>query len=377
MSKLKQLEMCGQSLWLDYLKRSLIRSGELLALIEGDGLKGVTTNPSIFEKAIGETDEYADALKQFQAQEDHGNFAIYEHLAIADIRAAADVLRPVYDQTQRRDGYISLECSPYLANDTEATVAEALRLWATVARSNLMVKVPATPAGIPAIRQLTGRGVNVNITLLFSVKVYEQVVDAYISGLEDLVQAGGDAAKVASVASIFVSRIDTAIDKQLDRLRDKRVAGQLRGKIGIANAKLAYTRYKALFSTPRWQLLAASGATTQRLLWASTGVKDPTYKDTMYVEALIGRDTVVTVPPATMDAFRDHGDVMSDVIEQDVEGARAMLAALEQHGISLNEVTEDLTKEGVQQFADAFDKLFGAIARRRHMLLDTTAHPAD
>jgi transaldolase / glucose-6-phosphate isomerase len=377
MSKLKQLEMCGQSLWLDYLKRSLIGSGELLALIEGDGLKGVTTNPSIFEKAIGETDEYADALKQFQAQEDHGNFAIYEHLAIADIRAAADVLRPVYDQTQRRDGYISLECSPYLANDTEATVAEALRLWATVARSNLMVKVPATPAGIPAIRQLTGRGVNVNITLLFSVKVYEQVVDAYISGLEDLVQAGGDAAKVASVASIFVSRIDTAIDKQLDRLRDKRVAGQLRGKIGIANAKLAYTRYKALFSTPRWQLLAASGATTQRLLWASTGVKDPTYKDTMYVEALIGRDTVVTVPPATMDAFRDHGDVMSDVIEQDVEGARAMLAALEQHGISLNEVTEDLTKEGVQQFADAFDKLFGAIARRRHMLLDTTAHPAD
>jgi transaldolase/glucose-6-phosphate isomerase len=377
MSKLKQLEMCGQSLWLDYLKRSLIRSGELLALIEGDGLKGVTTNPSIFEKAIGETDEYADALKQFQAQEDHGNFAIYEHLAIADIRAAADVLRPVYDQTQRRDGYISLECSPYLANDTEATVAEALRLWATVARSNLMVKVPATPAGIPAIRQLTGRGVNVNITLLFSVKVYEQVVDAYISGLEDLVQAGGDAAKVASVASIFVSRIDTAIDKQLDRLRDKRLAGQLRGKIGIANAKLAYTRYKALFSTPRWQLLAASGATTQRLLWASTGVKDPTYKDTMYVEALIGRDTVVTVPPATMDAFRDHGDVMSDVIEQDVEGARAMLAALEQHGISLNEVTEDLTKEGVQQFADAFDKLFGAIARRRHMLLDTTAHPAD
>jgi transaldolase/glucose-6-phosphate isomerase len=377
MSKLKQLEMCGQSLWLDYLKRSLIRSGELLALIEGDGLKGVTTNPSIFEKAIGETDEYADALKQFQAQEDHGNFAIYEHLAIADIRAAADVLRPVYDQTQRRDGYISLECSPYLANDTEATVAEALRLWATVARSNLMVKVPATPAGIPAIRQLTGRGVNVNITLLFSVKVYEQVVDAYISGLEDLVQAGGDAAKVASVASIFVSRIDTAIDKQLDKLRDKRLAGQLRGKIGIANAKLAYTRYKALFSTPRWQLLAASEATTQRLLWASTGVKDPTYKDTMYVEALIGRDTVVTVPPATMDAFRDHGDVMSDVIEQDVEGARAMLAALEQHGISLNEVTEDLTKEGVQQFADAFDKLFGAIARRRHMLLDTTAHPAD
>ena len=228
MNKLRQLEMCGQSLWLDYLKRSLIESGGLLALIERDGLKGVTTNPSIFEKAIGETNEYANALKQFQAEEDHGNFAIYEHLAIADIRAAADALRPVYDQTQRRDGYISLECSPYLANDTEATVAEALRLWATVARSNLMVKVPATPAGIPAIRQLTGRGVNVNITLLFSVNVYEQVVDAYISGLEDLVRAGGDAAKVASVASIFVSRIDTAIDKRLDKLADIRAAAPAR-----------------------------------------------------------------------------------------------------------------------------------------------------
>ncbi len=375
MNKLRQLEMCGQSLWLDYLKRSLIESGGLLTLIGRDGLKGVTTNPSIFEKAIAETDEYAEALNQFQAQEDHGNFAIYEHLAIADIRAAADVLRPVYDQTQRRDGYISLECSPYLANDTEATVAEALRLWATVARSNLMVKVPATPAGIPAIRQLTGRGVNVNITLLFSVNVYEQVVDAYISGLEDLVRAGGDAAKVASVASIFVSRIDTAIDTRLDKLGDIRAAAQLRGKIGIANAKLAYSRYKVLFSAPRWQLLAASGAATQRLLWASTGAKDPAYKDTMYVEALIGRDTVVTVPPATMDAFRDHGEVTSDVIEQDLADARAMLATLEQHGISLDEVTEELAKEGVQQFADAFDKLFGAIARRRHMLLDSTARP--
>jgi transaldolase/glucose-6-phosphate isomerase len=375
MSKLKQLEMCGQSLWLDYLRRDLIESGGLLTLIERDGLKGVTTNPSIFEKAIAETDEYAEALTQFQAQEDHGNFAIYEHLAIADIRAAADVLRPVYDQTQGRDGYISLECSPYLANDTEATVAEALRLWATVARSNLMVKVPATRAGIPAIRQLTRRGVNVNITLLFSVSVYEEVVDAYISGLEDLAAAGGDTSKVASVASIFVSRIDTAIDKQLDRLRDKRVTSRLRGKIGIANAKLAYTRYKALFSMPRWQLLAASGAKTQRLLWASTGVKDPAYKDTMYVEALIGRDTVVTVPPATMDAFRDHGEVTSDVIEQDVEGAHALLTLLDQEGVSLKEVTEELAKDGVQQFADAFDKLFGAIAMRRQTLLEGNRTP--
>jgi transaldolase/glucose-6-phosphate isomerase len=374
MNMLRQLEMCGQSLWLDYLKRSLIESGELFALIERDGLKGVTTNPSIFQKAIAETDAYADALKQFQAQEEHGDFAIYEHLAVADIRAAADVLRPVNEQTQRRGGYISLECSPYLANDTEATVAEALRLWATVARSSLMVKVPATPAGIPAIRRLTGRGVNVNITLLFSVNVYEQVVDDYISGLEDLIQVGGDAAKVASAGSIFVSRIDTAVDKRLDELGDIREAGQLRGETGIANAKVAYTRYKALFSTPRWQHLPASGAKTQRLLWASTGVKNSAYKDTMYVEALIGCDTVVTVPPATMDAFRDHGEVTADIIEQDEEGARAVLVALHEHGISLNRVTQELLEEGVQQFSDAFDQMFDAIARRRYTLLEATAH---
>ena len=243
-------------------------------LIERDGLKGVTSNPSIFEKAIGESDEYKDALKQFQAQADHSISEIYEHLAIADIRAAADVLRPVYDQTQGRDGYISLECSPYLANDTEATIAEALRLWAAVERPNLMVKVPATPAGIPAIRQLIGRGLNINITLLFSVAVYEQVVEAYISGLEDLKRAGGDVSKIGSVASIFVSRIDAAVDKRLDKLGDKRVADRLRGKVAIANAKLAYVRYKALFSGPRWQNLAAAGAKTQRLLWASTSTKN-------------------------------------------------------------------------------------------------------
>ncbi len=370
MNPLKQLEACGQSLWLDYLKRSLIEKGELRTLIERDGLKGVTSNPSIFEKAIGESDEYADALKQFQAGADHSITAIYEHLAIADIRGAADVLHPVYEETQGRDGYISLECSPYLANDTEATVAEALRLWAAVKRPNLMVKVPATPAGIPAIRKLIGRGLNINITLLFSVSVYEQVVEAYVSGLEDLKRAGGDVAKVGSVASIFVSRIDTAIDKRLDRLGDKQVADRLRGKAAIANAKLAYVRYKALFSGPRWQLVASSGAKTQRLLWASTSTKSPAYKDTMYVEALVGPDTVDTIPPATMDAFRDHGKAIADVIEQDVAGARATLAELEQHGVSLNEVTEELVKDGVQQFADAFDKLFGAIARRRRTLLE-------
>src|ERR1700686_508622 len=340
MNPLRQLEACGQSVWLDYLKRSLIEKGELRTLIERGGLKGITSNPSIFEKAIGETDEYADALKQFQAKADHSISAIYEHLAIADIHGAADVLRPVYDATHGRDGYISLECSPYLANDTEATVAEALRLWAAVQRPNLMVKVPATPAGIPAIRQLTGRGLNINITLLFSVTVYEQVVEAYISGLEDLKRAGRDISKVGSVASIFVSRIDVAIDKRLDKFGDKRVADRLRGNAAIANAKLAYVRYKAQFSGSRWQSLAVAGAKTQRLLWASTSTKGPAYKDTMYVEALIGRDTVDTIPPATMDAFRDHGAAKADAIEKDVEGARAILAELEQHGVSLKEVTD-------------------------------------
>jgi transaldolase/glucose-6-phosphate isomerase len=370
MNPLKQLETCGQSPWLDYLKRSLIAKGELHTLIERDGLKGVTSNPSIFEKAIGDSDEYADAIKRFEAESDRSIAAIYEHLAIADIRAAADVLRPVYDQTKGRDGYISLECSPYLANDTDATIVEAMHLWEAVAHPNLMVKVPATPAGIPAIRELIGRGININITLLFSVDVYEQVVEAYLSGLEALKRAGGDVSKVGSVASFFVSRIDSAVDKQLDKLADKQAAEQFRAKVAIANAKIAYARYKVLFSGPRWESLAAVGAKTQRLLWASTSTKNPAYKDTMYVEALIGRDTVDTIPPATMDAFRDHGLATPDTVEQDVAGARALLSDLEQRGISLNKITEELVKDGVQQFADAFDKLFGAIARRRRALFE-------
>ncbi len=370
MNRLKQLETCGQSPWLDYLKRSLVESGELRTLIEDDGLKGVTSNPSIFEKAIGETDEYADALKQFQGLADHGISTIYEHLAIADIRAGADLLRPVYERTMGRDGYISLECSPYLANDTAATLGEALRLWGAVDRCNLMVKVPATPAGIPAIRQLIGRGLNINVTLLFSVSVYEQAAEAYILGLEDLARAGGDVSGIGSVASIFVSRIDTAIDERLDTLGDKRVADRCRGTVAIANAKLAYVRYKALFSGPRWQRLAASGAKTQRLLWAPTSTKSPTFKDTMYVEALIGRDTVDTMPPVTMDAFRDHGEATPHAIEEGVAAARATLAELERHGISLQEACEQLVTDGVQGFAAAVDKLFGAIARRRRTLLD-------
>lgn len=369
MNPLKQLETCGQAPWLDYLKRSLIEKGELETLIKRDGLKGMTSNPSIFEKAIAESDEYVEAIKAFQAGADHSIMAIYEHLAIADIRAAADVLRQVYDATGGRDGYVSLECSPYLANDTEATVAEALRLWQAVDRPNLMVKVPATPAGLPAIRTLLGKGLNINITLLFSVQVYEQVAEAYLAGLEELQASGGNIARSASVASFFVSRIDSAVDKRLAKLADKSVAERLRGRIAIANAKVAYERYKALFSGPRWERLARAGARTQRLLWASTSTKDPAYKDTMYVEALIGRDTVDTIPPATMDAFRDHGQAQCDAVEQDAAGARAELDMLEKAGISLKQITDELVVEGVQSFADSFDKLLGAVAERRRTLL--------
>ncbi len=373
MNPLKQLNDCGQAPWLDFLLRSFTAKGELKAMIERDGLKGVTSNPSIFQKAIGESDDYTDDIKAFLGEKDRSIVEIYEHLAVADIQAAADVLKPVYDETGARDGYVSLECSPYLADDTEATVKEAQHLWAAVDKPNLMVKIPATPAGVPAIRRVIADGINVNVTLLFSIEAYEQVVEAYIAGLEDLKAKGGDISKIASVASFFVSRIDTAVDKKLDALSDKSVAAKLHGKVAIANAKLAYTRYQALFSGPRWEALAKAGAQTQRLLWASTSVKDKSLKDTLYVEAMIGKDTVDTIPPATMDAFRDHGAVKADAIEDDVEGAKATLAALKDAGISLDETTKALVVDGVQQFADAFDKLFGAIAaHRREILGDKT-----
>jgi len=363
LNPLKQLEACDQSPWLDYLKRSLIQTGGLKALIETDGIKGVTSNPSIFEKAIGGSHEYDEDIKTYLKDRDHSITEIYEHLVIADIQAAADALRSVYDATHGRDGYVSLECSPYLANDTEATVKEAHHLWQAVARPNLMVKVPATPAGIPAIRLLIADGVNINVTLLFSIGAYEQVAEAYIAGLEDLHRAGGDVAKAGSVASFFVSRIDTAVDKALDARPD--APADLKGKVAIANAKLAYARYKALFDGPRWEALAQRGARTQRVLWASTSTKSKTMKDTAYVEALIGRETVDTIPPATMDAFRDHGVVQADAIDQGLDEARATLSALDKAGVSLDEITQALVTDGVQQFADAFDQLFAAIAVQR------------
>ncbi|UGA41299.1 bifunctional transaldolase/phosoglucose isomerase [Bradyrhizobium quebecense] len=371
MNPVKALENHRQAVWLDFLARGFVAKGDLKRLIETDGVKGVTSNPSIFEKAIGSSDEYDGAIGKALKKGDRSVADLFEHLAVEDIQHAADVLRPVYDQSHGGDGFVSLEVSPYLAMDTKGTIAEAERLWKDVHRKNLMVKVPATPEGLPAVEYLIGEGISINITLLFSQKVYRQVAEAYLKGLEKYVAKGGDPSHVASVASFFVSRIDSAVDKQLDekiaRANDpseKERLAALKGKVAIANAKLAYQDYKRLFSGPRWDKLTAKGAKPQRLLWASTGTKNKDYSDVLYVEELIGPDTVNTVPPATLDAFRDHGKVR-DSLEENVEDARHVLEELEKSGISLDAITEELVKDGVKLFADAADKLYGAVAHKR------------
>jgi transaldolase/glucose-6-phosphate isomerase len=370
MNPVKALENHGQAVWLDFLARGFVE-GDLKKLIGEDGVKGVTSNPSIFEKAIGSSDGYDVAIGQALKKGDRPVADLFEHLAVEDIQHAADVLRPVYDQLNGEDGFVSLEVSPYLAMDTKGTVAEAERLWTDVKRRNLMVKVPATPEGLPAIEQLIGEGISINITLLFSQKVYRQVAEAYLKGLEKHVAKGGDPSHVASVASFFVSRIDSAVDKQLDEKiakandpSEKERLAALKGKVAIANAKLAYQDYKRLFSGPRWDKLKAKGAKPQRLLWASTGTKNKDYSDVLYVEELIGPNTVNTVPPATLDAFRDHGKVR-DSLEENIEDARRVLDELEKSGISLDAITAELVKDGVKLFADAADKLYGAVAYKR------------
>ncbi|HEY2210237.1 MAG TPA: bifunctional transaldolase/phosoglucose isomerase [Bradyrhizobium sp.] len=380
MNPVKALEKHGQSVWLDFLARGFIAKGELKKLIDTDGVKGVTSNPSIFEKAIGSSDEYDGAIARALKSGDRPVAELFEQLAIEDIQHAADVLRPIYGHLKGADGFVSLEVSPYLALDTKGTITEAERLWKHVNRKNLMVKVPATPEGLPAIQYLIGEGISINITLLFSQKVYLQVAEAYLAGLEKYVAGGGDASHVASVASFFVSRIDSAVDKQLDekiaRANDpteKERLAALKGKVAIANAKLAYQEYKRLFSGTRWDRLAAKGARPQRLLWASTGTKNKDYSDVLYVEELIGPNTVNTMPPATLDAFRDHGKVR-DSLEENIEDARRVLAELEKSGISLDAVTADLVMDGVKLFADAADKLYGAVAHKRAVVL---AHGID
>jgi transaldolase/glucose-6-phosphate isomerase len=368
-SPLRALQVFGQSVWLDYIRRSLVRGGELGRLIEEDGLRGVTSNPAIFEKAITGSSDYRAALERPDARA-LDTHALYERLAVEDIRDAADVLRHVYDETSMRDGYVSLEVSPLLAYDTAATLDEARRLWRTVGRENLMIKVPATPQGIPAIQELIGEGINVNVTLLFAQDAYERVAEAYIAGLERYAARRGDLRRVASVASFFISRIDTAIDTlAATRLLAEADANAtslsrgLIGKVAIANAKLCYQRYQELFSGPRWQALAGQGAQTQRLLWASTGTKNPNYRDVVYIEELIGPDTVTTIPPATFDAFRDHGRPRASLV-QDVEAAADTMAALAEAGISIKDVTDKLLVEGLQLFCDAFSKLLKAVEKQ-------------
>ena len=364
---LKSLNEYGQSVWLDYIRRNLITSGELKAFIEEDGLRGVTSNPAIFEKAITGSTDYAEALKSLEKQGGMDAKQIYEHLAIRDIQDAADVLRPVYEDTSSRDGYVSLEVSPYLAGNTQASITEAKRLWEAVDRVNLMIKIPATPEGIPAIHQLISEGINVNVTLLFSQESYSRVAEAYISGLEKLAAKGGDLSQVASVASFFISRIDSAIDAALaaqiksgKNAQEKEPLQGLMGKVAIANAKMAYQRYKKFFSGKRWDELVAKGAQTQRILWASTGVKNPNYSDVMYIEELIGPDTVNTIPPATFDAFRHHGRPRAS-LENDIAIARETMEKLEKSGISIKEVTDKLLTDAVRLFVEAFDKLLNAV----------------
>jgi transaldolase / glucose-6-phosphate isomerase len=375
MNSVKALEKHGQAVWLDFLARGFILDGDLKKLIDHDGVKGVTSNPSIFEKAIGSSDEYDGAIKQALKTGDRPVAELFERLAVEDIRNAADVLRQVYDDLHGADGFVSLEVSPYLAMDTNATITEAERLWRDVDRTNLMIKVPATPEGLPAIRQLISEGISVNITLLFSQQVYVEVAEAYLSGIEKYVSEGGDPSHVASVASFFVSRIDTAVDKQLDEKlakandpTEKERLTALKGKVAIANAKIAYQDYKRLFTGERWEKLKAKGAKPQRLLWASTGTKNKAYSDVLYIEELIGPDTINTMPPATLEAFRDHGKLRNS-LEEDVEGARRVLAELESAGISLDAITAELVKDGVKLFADAADKLYGAVAHKRAAVL--------
>ncbi|HTW32435.1 MAG TPA: transaldolase [Candidatus Sulfotelmatobacter sp.] len=366
---LKELLNYGQAMWLDYIRRDLFTTGKLKQMIADDGLRGMTSNPAIFEKAIADSSLYDDILKSLASRKDLNATQRYEHIAIRDIQDAADTLRPVYEESNFRDGYVSLEVSPYLAMKTEETLEEARRLWKWVQRDNVMIKVPGTTAGIPAIRTLIGEGININVTLLFAQEVYVQVAEAYIAGVEDLAARGGNLKKMAGVASFFISRIDTLIDSMLnDRIKNTQDANQqallksILGKVAIANGKLTYQKYQKLFSGPRWQALAAKGAQTQRVLWASTSTKNPNYRDVIYVEELIGPDTVNTMPPATVDAFRDHGRLRNSLVE-DVPAAQKVMDDLAKAGISMKEVTDKLTADGVKLFADAFDKLLAAVEK--------------
>lgn len=367
---IKALQQHGQSVWLDYFRRDLITSGELARMVREDGIRGITTNPTIFEKAITGTTLYDASIERELRRRDEPPGKIYERLVIEDIQRAADVLRPVFDALQGRDGFVSVEVSPHLAHDTRGTTEEVRRLWRSAGRDNVMVKIPGTIEGVPAIERSVADGININVTLLFGREACRQVRDAHMAGLEALVAQGAPIDRVAGVASMFVSRVDVLVDQVLrDRIArtdgdDRAALVALLGKVGIANAKLAYQDWKEAHATTRWQALAARGARPQRMLWASTSTKDPELRDVLYVEALIGQDTIDTIPPKTLDAFRDHGDATSN-LEEGLDEARAVMDALSRAGISIDEVANQLVEQGVQRFSASFDQLLAALATKR------------
>jgi len=370
---LTQLAPLGQSVWLDLIRRNMLTpGGEMQKLIEKDGVRGVTSNPAIFEKAINGSADYDDEIRSL-GRKGQDAVAIYEALAIEDVGRAADFFRPLYDSTKGADGFVSLEVSPKLAHDTEGTAAEARRLWKAVNRPNIMIKIPGTKAGLPAIQKCLSEGININVTLLFAVERYEAVLEAYVAALEQRVKAGQPVDRIASVASFFLSRIDTLLDPQIEKAAQAGgakgdVARGLPGKVAVANAKIAYQKYEAVTGGARWKALAAKGARPQRLLWASTSTKNPKYSDTMYVEPLIGPDTVNTMPMETVDAYRDHGKPASRIRDGVADAARS-IAQLKEIGIDLAVATQQLEDEGVKKFIDPFEKLLASIEAKRKAVL--------
>ena len=359
----------GQSLWLDFIQRSMLSNGELEKLIQQDGICGITSNPAIFEAAIANTVEYDPQIRSIlEIDNSIDSLEIFKQLAVTDITAAADILKPVYLDSRGDDGMVSLEVSPTLAHESEATVQEAVELHAAVNRDNAMIKVPGTREGVTAFEELIARGISVNVTLLFSVSRYQEIVQAYLRGLQRRLDAGQPIDRIASVASFFVSRVDATVDAQLAEHKDQALADKLTGKIAIANAKVAYSYYQNIFESPQFSKLAEAGAIPQRLLWASTGTKNPDFSDVYYVEELIGPDTINTIPPKTMDAFRDHG-VAENRLENDLEQAVQQLEALATTTINLDEITQALEKAGVKSFAEAFDRLMTAISDKRQQIL--------
>jgi transaldolase len=365
---LQQLSDLGQSVWIDSLSREMMDSGELERLIREDSVVGVTTNPSIFQKAMASGHAYDDQMREVFEREQDGK-EIFLQLAITDVRRACDILRPVWDEARPdggRDGWVSIEVDPNFAMDTEKTLEEAIRLHEAVDRPNVFVKIPATQPGLQAIEDAVARGIPINVTLIFSLQRHREVTEAYLRGLERLIEGGGDPSGIASVASFFVSRVDTEVDKRLDEIGGH---DELKGKIAVANAKLAYQTYKEVFAGERWEKLQSAGATAQRCLWASTSTKNPEYRDVLYVEELIGPDTVNTMPAETIEAFQDHGEVRGNTLEEGVDEARALLDKLGEIGISYDDVTETLEREGVEKFAESFRELLEGVAKKRDALV--------